>query len=126
MQTARQFVVYSLIGALNTLIHFVVFVLLFRLLSLPLLLASTLGYCAGVANSYFMNRHWTFGVSQRANTVEFSKFAVVNLLALGLNLMVLRALTTLGLMPELAQAGAIVVSLAANFVGNKWWAFRGH
>jgi putative flippase GtrA len=125
MHAGKQFIVYSLIGILNTLVHFVVFVVLYRLFGVPLLVASTLGYCAGVANSYLMNRRWTFAVASAANTTEFSKFAVVNLVSLGLNLAVLRALSTLGLMPELAQAGAIVVSLGANFVGNKWWAFRG-
>ncbi len=99
---------------------------LHRVCGLPLLLASTVGYAAGVANSYFMNRRWTFGVRHDVNAAEFSKFVVVNLVSLGLNLAVLQALTSLGWTPELAQAGAIVVSLAANFVGNKLWAFRGH
>jgi len=29
-------------------------------------------------------------------------------------------------MPEAAQAFAICVSLAVNFAGNKWWAFRAY
>jgi putative flippase GtrA len=124
MGTVRQFLVYALIGSLNTLIHLAVFSLLLRLCAAPLLVASTLGYCAGVANSYYMNRLWTFAVATRANSLEFGRFLLVNLVALGVNLVALRALATAGITPELAQIGAIAASLAVNFAGNKWWTFH--
>lgn len=121
----RQFVLYSLVGVLNTAIHFGVFVVLYRWLGVAVLAASTIGYAAGLANSYLMNRQWTFSVAGGANWGELSKFIAVNLLALGLNLLTLRYLSgTLAWLPELAQVVAIAVSLMVNFAGNKWWAFR--
>jgi len=123
--SVRQFILYSLIGILNTGIHFGVFVILYRWLGVPVLAASAIGYCAGLANSYFMNRAWTFAVPMRAHPAEFLKFLVVNLVALSLNLLTLHVLADgMGLLPELAQAVAILFSLVANFAGNKWWAFR--
>jgi len=127
MRSAKQFVSFSLIGLINTAVHFTVFLLLLRALGLPILLSSACGYCAGVANSYFMNRAWTFGLVTRPSVKEFVKFAVVNVVALLVNLLTLQYLTTvLSLSPELSQVGAIAGSLATNFAGNKWWAFQAH
>ena len=78
----------------------------------------------GLLNSYVMNRAWTFTVTTRANRIEFGRFVLVNLIALLLNLAVLKYLTSLGLIPEIAQILAIGASLLANFAGNKWWTFR--
>ena len=126
MGSVRQFLVYACVGLLNTAVHFAIFMLLLRVFGVPVLIASTIGYTAGVANSYFMNRIWTFAVTTRANTTEFGKFALVNVVSLLLNLAVLHQLTTVvGLTAEVSQAIAIAVSLVANFAGNKWWAFRG-
>ena len=126
MGSARQFLVFALIGVVNTAVHFVVFVVLLRVFDVPMLAASTIGYCAGVANSYVMNRLWTFKVTTRANSREFLRFAAVNIISLGINLLVLKYLAAnVGLGPEVAQIGAIGASLVANFAGNKWWAFAG-
>ena len=125
MGSLRQFVIYACVGVVNTAVHFGVFMLLLRVFDVPVLAASTVGYAAGVANSYFMNRLWTFAVTTRVNGLEFGRFVLVNLVALALNLVVLQYLTTvIGLSPEVSQVLAIGVSLVANFAGNKWWAFR--
>jgi putative flippase GtrA len=125
-QEFAQLVRFSVVGGLNTALHFVIFVVLFRALGVPMLLASGVGYCTGVINSYFMNRNWTFKAQGAPNRAEFLRFSLVNAAALGLNLAVLKACSgSVGLLPELAQAVAIVVSLATNFLGNKFWALRG-
>jgi putative flippase GtrA len=127
MGSVKQFLIYACVGLINTAVHFAVFILLLRVFGVPVLVASTIGYSAGVANSYFMNRLWTFAVTTRVNGMEFGRFVLVNLVSLALNLGVLQYLTTVvGLGPEVSQVLAIGVSLAANFAGNKWWAFRSH
>jgi putative flippase GtrA len=120
---SRQFLVFSLIGLLNTAVHLCVFLLLFRAFGVPMLLASAIGYASGVANSYFMNRRWTFRVSAPPNTAEFLRFALVNLVSLAVNLAVLEFLVrSVGIVPEAAQIAAIAASLVVNFAGNKKWA----
>ncbi len=123
MGSSRQFVVFSLIGLLNTAVHYCVFLLLFRAFGMPMLFASAIGYASGMANSYFMNRRWTFRVVAPPSTGEFLRFALVNLASLAVNLVVLEFLVGVGqLAPELAQVAAIAASLIVNFVGNKKWA----
>lgn len=125
MSVGRQFIKFGLVGGLNTAIHYVVFLLLLRL-GTPLLLASALGYTVGLLNSFLLNRSWTFRVSGGQRRRQFVCFVVVNLVALGLNLLALELLVSeMHLAPELAQVLAIGASLVVNFIGNRWWVFRG-
>lgn len=126
MRIGSQFVKFGLVGVLNTAIQYAVFVGLFRFANVPMVLASGIGYVAGILNSYFLNRVWTFRVQRARTNAEFARFLLVNLLAMGVNLLTLKALVSwVGLVPELAQVGAIFSSLVVNFAGNKLWTFRG-
>jgi putative flippase GtrA len=121
----RQFVLFSAIGVLNTLIHYGVFYLLLKAFGIHYLISSAIGYCCGLINSYILNRNITFQVSRRKNLSEFSKFFFVNIVALSVNLIIMTALVdTMGIHPEISQIVAIIGSLAANFIGNKFWTFK--
>lgn len=125
MRTGAQFLRFGLVGGLNTAIQYVVFVVLFRLAGTPMVAASAIGYMAGIVNSYFINRSWTFRMDRTRSTGEFVRFLIVNLLAMGMNLLTLKLLVSrAGLSPEVAQVCAIGSSLAVNFAGNKLWTFR--
>lgn len=122
----RQFVIFAMVGVANTAVHYCVFLLLLHAFSVPALIASGIGYCAGVANSYVLNKTFTFRQSGAANGVEFARFALINGVSLGINLGVMKlVLTTTTLRPEFAQIVAIGASLLANFAGSRWWVFRG-
>lgn len=125
MKTGVQFIRFSIIGGLNTLLHYIVFILLFRFVGVDMILASALGYSVGILNSFILNRNWTFNISNKVSLKEFFKFLIVNLVSMGGNLLTLKVLVTgLNIIPEAAQALAIMASLILNFVGNKFWTFR--
>ncbi len=125
MKTGKQFIKFGIVGVLNTGVQFAVFVLLFRWLNLPMLIGSGLGYLAGIVNSYFINRFWTFEVKGKRDKREFFRFFMVNIVSMGVNLGSLKLLVEQGsLLPELAQVFAIGSSLVVNFIGNKFWTFR--
>ncbi|MFZ7127484.1 MAG: GtrA family protein [Desulfobacterales bacterium] len=121
----RQFAVFSAIGVLNTLIHYGVFYALLNGFGIHYLVSSGIGYGCGLVNSYLLNRKFTFRVARGRNISEFGKFVIVNIVALSVNLVLMKALVDVaGLRPEIAQVFAIVGSLAANFAGNKAWTFK--
>ena len=120
-----QFLKFSLIGILNTGIHYGIFFVLFRFAGLHYLVASTMGYCAGLINSFILNKKWTFRTKGTRIDIEFMKFIVVNLISLLVNVGSLSYfVSAMHIMPELGQLFAIAFSMTANFIGNKFWTFQ--
>ena len=76
---------YLLVGVVNTFIGFG-FIFLFVFLGIGAELANLLGYCIGIACSYFLNKYFTFK-AQAKN--DFLKFTLSMTLAYGVNLLVL-------------------------------------
>ena len=121
----KQFIKFSLVGVLNTGIHYGVFYSLFEFVGLHYVLASGIGFCLAVTNSYFCNKFWTF--KRRGSDVrrEFVKFFIVNIVSLSINLGCMAILVELFAMyPPVAQLAAIGFTLVVNFLGNKFWTFR--
>ncbi len=121
----NQFCKFCAVGVLNTAVQYGVFYGLLHLFKLNYLMASTIGYCAGLTNSYMFNRKWTFGDVNSPNiNREFIKFVMVNVAALAINLASLRcSVSILHLRPEIGQIISIPLSTVVNFLGNKFWTF---
>ncbi len=116
---------FLLVGIANTGIHYVIFLLLFRLFDIHYLLASVIGYCCGLVNSFILNKLWTFEVSRSWSKMEVAKFIVVNFASLLANLSSLRLFVLyFSIAPEFAQIVAIVTSTVVNFLGSYYWTFR--
>jgi putative flippase GtrA len=121
----KQFITFSIIGVINTLIHYGVFIILLNTTKLHYLLSSTIGYFIGIINSYILNKNITFKSKSKNHLAEFFKFVAVNIMALAVNLLILKSLVDiLELAPEFAQVFGILGSLTANFLGNKIWTFK--
>jgi|ERR1700723_2895666 putative flippase GtrA len=119
-----QFIKFAVVGVLNSAIQYLVFWFLYSLTGTPYLLASVIGYVAGMTNSYFLNRRWTFASRNQQLLTELGKFVTVNLISLGVNLGLLFLLVSSGVMvPQWAQIVAIAGSTLVNFVLNKVWTF---
>lgn len=124
-KTVTQFFKFTIVGIVNTVVHYSVFLLLLRIAKIHYLAASGIGYCAGVINSYVVNRMWTFESHGNQKGLEFAKFGCVNIVALTANTVALKWFVFyMELAPEIGQIFAIVFSLTVNFVGNKLWTFR--
>lgn len=119
-----QFIKFAVVGVLNSGIQYLVFLFLFSVTGTQYLLASIIGYVAGMTNSYILNRKWTFGSHNQKLLTELGRFVAVNLISLGVNLGLLFLLVSTGVMvPQWAQVLAIVGSTLVNFVLNKIWTF---
>jgi putative flippase GtrA len=125
LRSLGQFIKFSLVGVSNTLVTYLVFLLLYSWLGMHYLLASALGWLAGMLNSYLLNRSFTFRVRSAASLGEGFKFALVSAGAGVLNLALLHVLVQwAGLRPEIAQVLAIIGSYLPNFLLTKLWIFR--
>jgi putative flippase GtrA len=119
-----QFIKFAVVGVLNSAIQYLVFLFLYSFTGTQYLLASIIGYVAGMTNSYILNRRWTFESRNQKLLTELGRFVAVNLVSLGVNLGLLYLLVSTRLMiPQWAQVVAITGSTLVNFVLNKVWTF---
>jgi len=124
---AARFVV---VGILNTLVDMGAFYLLGLIPGMPHTAAKAISYVLGICNSFVWNKYWTFGAghSERGKR-EFAVFFLVNMPPLLVNVVVF---TVLGIWIDSGSAwvrmlkafGAAVVSVAWNFLGSRYIAFR--
>jgi len=118
-----EFIKFVLVGLLNTGVDVAIFFTL-TWLGTPYVAAQVISYSCGAANSYLLNKFWTFR-SSGLSYAEIVRFTVVNLVSLGISIAVLALLhDSAGMDLVSAKAGATVCALAANFLGNKLWVFK--
>ena len=122
-----QAVRFGLVGVVNTLVDYTVYFLLMRIpfVSEHYLIAQVCGYSAGMVNSLFMNKYFTFKQKEKMSLKQVGLFVLVNLLALGMSSLVLifaEEKLMLGHFwsKTISMAGSIVV----NFVGSRFLVFR--
>lgn len=126
MQLATELVRFSIVGVINTGVDLGLFLLLTRLAGIDPLLANIFSFTAGAANSFLLNKYWTFGVGGRRWEVatQATRFAVITLLVLSLHEGLLFLLHAQLGAPDLpVKVLAIGVGVVAGFVLNKFWAF---
>jgi putative flippase GtrA len=113
---------YLLIGVLNTLVGYGVFIGGLRL-GWPHQVALAVSFLLGSTHSYLWNRFWTF----RATGTHLAlggRFLIMSLGLYGLNAVLLEALVRLGMAPLWAQIACQFVTTATGFVGHRQWSFR--
>ena len=120
----RQFIKYGIVGASNTVLTFVIYTVLVEALGVQYVIALLAGYLAGSLNSYLLNRHWTFRAGHLAHASVGPRFAVVQIVAIGVNTALLVLFVDdLHVHKILAQAILTVPVLAVTFFVNRAWSF---
>lgn len=121
----KKFSKFCIVGICNTVITFCIYYMLSEQVGINYMVSSFAGYVAGVANSFTMNRHWTFHSKDCRVLAQFVRFAVINTISLGVNLLVLYICVERIAIHKLpAQCVAIGLSTIVNFTGNKIAVFQ--
>lgn len=119
----QSFIRFCIVGIINTLIDFGLFAALLYGAGWGPLAAHIPAFCAAVANSFIMNKVWTFGDKNAATGAQFGRFAAVA----GMGLLISSAIVAGGshVMPVLAAKGlAIAATLMWNYAGSSLFVFR--
>jgi putative flippase GtrA len=114
----------------NTAVDLIIFNLLRLIPGMPDVAAKAVSYFCGIINSFFWNKYWTFnarGTSKGKR--EFAVFLAVNLPPLVVNVVVFALLGIWAgegsfIVRNAKAFGAAVVTIAWNFVGSRYLAFR--
>lgn len=122
-QKTIQFLRFCTVGLGNTAVDFTIFFLLTSV-GLPYLVAQVISFSAGIANSFLLNRKWTFRVHRKTNISDVAKFVLINGLSLLLTsslLYVLHDVNHLNLwLGKVISAGCGIV---ITFLGSRLWVF---
>jgi putative flippase GtrA len=150
----RQFYRFAIVGCLNVMVSFAVFILCYEVWplasnafdlsgnagawvrsaltghgipSVDAAVANVVGYGAGMVNSFVLNKTWTFR-AQGNTLLQMHRFFILNLLGLLLSTLLLFLFVDLLHGPYLVVwAIATAVVMVLNFYGNKFWTFgHGH
>ena len=121
LRTASRF---GVIGIINTGITYAIYCTLVAF-GLYYNLAAVIGYLAGLMNSYFFNKRWTFSHTKQHSSGLIAKFITVNMMALGTNLLLLTGLISgVGVNEYVAQLLTMGFTTVINYLGCRCWVFR--
>ncbi|MDF3005928.1 MAG: hypothetical protein K0S22_2400 [Oscillospiraceae bacterium] len=118
-----RFIKFGLTGVMNTLVDYIVFLVL-SYLSIDVYLSQVISYSCGMINSYIVNRSWTFGSKKDFFSTQMLRFVVVNLSLLLISLGVLWLGSQLGYGKLVSKLYATAVTLGVGFVVNRLWVFN--
>ena len=118
-----QFIKFSMVGVLNTAVFYAGYFLLLRLgVFYPV--ALTVATTVGIANSYVLNRIFTFKSKEKVFSQKI-KFVAVYAIQWLFNLLAVVILVQwMSFSPEIAGLIALVPSVCISFFGHKFWTFR--
>jgi len=116
----RQFLVYTLVGAVATVVDWSVFYLMHDVASQHYRLSVTVSFILGSATNYTMNRWLTFQDKNRAYALQISVFTAVSLLSLLISIGIMTFMVELVLLqPMLARVLTTGTMLVANFTMHR-------
>lgn len=119
-----KLVKFGITGVMNTLVDFVVFMLLTNV-GVAIYIAQVISYSCGMLNSYIVNRSWTFKSRGKFWGPQMRKFVIANLSLLLLSLAMLWLFTEqLGLIKILAKLCSTVLIMVIGFIANRLWVFK--
>ncbi len=123
---------FTLVGALGTFVDFTLFFAMQMLFNLPMLVANTISYGAGMINNFYFHRTWTFAHrAKKTASQQFALFIAVSLVALAVNNLVAfllnpffaAHLANASLAAILAKICATAAGIGWNFFANHLWTF---
>jgi putative flippase GtrA len=119
-----QLAKFATVGASGYVVNLAVYVALLKGADLHYLPAAACSFVVAVSNNYVWNRRWTFKHDRGHLYYQGLRFLLVSVVALGLNLALLRILVGLSVGKIVGQALAIVLVTPFSFSANKLWSFR--
>jgi putative flippase GtrA len=124
LPTLLQFLRYGLAGSAAAATHVLVLVLLTELAAVPPTLASALGFACAVPVNYALQHRFVFNPHGRSHVLFFSRYVVVTLLTMALNVGLFWLLTSgLGMYYVLSQVITIGLIVPLNYVLNRSFTF---
>ena len=119
-----DFLLFALIGVMNTFVHGAILLWAVETLHLHLLFAHALAFWVANLLSYIVNSRITFKMP--LGILRYARFLLASLVALGLTLCIAWVTSHMGLHYQLGFAIIVITVPLFSFAAIKFWAFAGH
>lgn len=121
----RQFIKFCIVGTVNTIIDYALYLFFSRSLGVYFLYANLLSVSIAMTSSFIFNKYWTFRDQGKNIKTQYLKFLVVNIIYFILNNSIVFSLVKyLRIYDLIAKVIAIIVGLFWNFFANRYWTFK--
>ena len=119
-----QLIRFCFVGTSGYVVNLAVFSVLLEGFGVHYLPAAAVAFCIAWTNNFVLNKYWTFRRHELSALRQASRYLLVSVLALGLNLLALHLIVEAGLRELPAQASAIILVTPVSFLLTRRWAFR--
>ncbi|MFB5190720.1 GtrA family protein [Alicyclobacillus fastidiosus] len=121
---AVQLLKFGAVGASNTVVDLLLFILFYNGLHFNYLLAHVISYSCGTVNSFVWNRYFTFERRSRLRGRELYRFILLNVCSFLLSLAFIYGFSHLLKLPVIvSKVSSIILTVLVNYVGSKYWCF---
>lgn len=121
-----QFIKFGIVGGINTLIDFSVYIFLTRLFTFwshHLVFATVVAFLCAAVNSYILNKRWTFQNEREDHHILFTKFLVVTASSFLIYSTLFATLVHLGFYDLYVKVLLVAFVAVWNFVFSKFWVY---
>ncbi|PZJ39909.1 GtrA family protein [Staphylococcus aureus] len=118
-QTHAEILKFIIVGGINTLNYYVVYLLLLKLLHIEYMISHITGFLVAFVISYYLNCYFVYRV--KPTWRKFISFPITQIVNVSLQTVLLYVfLSWLNLPAEIAPFAGLVITIPITFVLSKW------
>lgn len=118
-QTHAEILKFIIVGGINTLNYYVVYLLLLKLLHIEYMISHITGFIVAFVISYYLNCYFVYRV--KPTWRKFISFLITQLVNVSLQTVLLYVFVSwLNLPAEIAPFAGLVITIPITFILSKW------
>ncbi|MFT1861403.1 flippase GtxA [Staphylococcus aureus] len=118
-QTHAEILKFIIVGGINTLNYYVVYLLLLKLLHIEYMISHVTGFLVAFVISYYLNCYFVYRV--KPTWRKFISFPITQIVNVSLQTVLLYVFVSwLNLPAEIAPFAGLVITIPITFVLSKW------
>lgn len=118
-QTHAEILKFIIVGGINTLNYYVVYLLLLKLLHIEYMISHITGFIVAFVISYYLNCHFVYRV--KPTWRKFISFPITQIVNISLQTVLLYVFVSwLNLPAEIAPFAGLIITIPITFILSKW------
>ncbi|HCT6979873.1 flippase GtxA [Staphylococcus aureus] len=118
-QTHAEILKFIIVGGINTLNYYVVYLLLLKLLHIEYMISHITGFLVAFVTSYYLNCYFVYRV--KPTWRKFISFPITQIVNVSLQTVLLYVFVSwLNLPAEIAPFAGLIITIPITFILSKW------